>query len=107
MYRKLKRVWSRLDYSSIPNFKKVFPEIKHLDHDELCERWSSLGVTLYTENISPVNKWVRFTLPIALLVMFLMFVSLPFLFLITGEWSYSLGKNSRILNWFKSLRLVS
>ena len=106
MFRKLKRVWSYNTYKSIPNFMETFPELNKISYSELCERWKSLGVTLYTEELTIVSKWNRLTLPFALILMLLMFIGLPFVFMITGKWSYGHGKNSRILNWFRSLNLM-
>lgn len=105
MYRKLKRTWYQGYAKHIPNFDKTFPELSHLDSDELCDRFRRLNIDFYCEKKTPVNPWVRLTLPFALVTMLIMFVGLPINFLFTGEWGYSLGKNNRVLNWFRSLRL--
>ena len=60
----------------------------------------------YTEEKNEVNGWIRITLPFALILMTLMLVGLPFNFIITGKWYYGNGEKSRILNWFRQLRLV-
>ena len=107
MYRKLKRVWSNNNANYIPKFREIFPELNKVSSEEMCDRWIELGVDFYTDEKTPVKTWVRFTLPFAIILMLLMFIGLPFAFLITGKWSYPLGKKNRILNWFKSLRLLS
>jgi ribose/xylose/arabinose/galactoside ABC-type transport system permease subunit len=105
MYRKIKRVWSNGYANYIPNFKKVFPELNKLDSEELCDRFQELNIDFYTEEITPVKPWLRLTMPFAIVLMILMLIAIPFKFLITGNWSYSLGDKNTILNWFKALRL--
>lgn len=105
MYRKLKRVWGFDSCSYIPKFAETFPELNHLDYEELCRRWRSLGVDFYTEKEVEIKWWIRLTLPFALITLILMLAWTPFKFIFTGEWGYSLSENNRILNWFKALRL--
>ena len=106
MYRKLKRVWSHNDANYIPKFREIFPELNKVSSEDMCDRWIELGVDFYTDEKTPVKTWVRFTLPFAIVLMLLMFIGLPLAFLITGKWTYPLGEKNRILNWFKSLRLL-
>lgn len=106
IYRKLKRTWSHRDLNYIPNFRKVFPELSNIDSEELRNSFVELGLDFYTEQDSPVSIWNRLTLPIALILALLMFVSLPVVFMVTGKWGYSLGEKNRVYNWFKSLGLV-
>ena len=87
----------------IPKFVETFPELSKVSSEEMCERWRRLGIEFYTEVRTPVNLWMRFTLPFALLLIVLMFISLPFNFMVTGKWGYSLSKKNRVYNWFKSL----
>lgn len=105
MYRKLKRVWSYNSYSYIPKFRETFPELNRVSYEEMCDRWKKLGIDFYTETPTPINLWLRLTLPFALATLISMLLFLPVYFLFTGEWSYSLSENNRILNWFKSLKL--
>lgn len=105
VYRKLNRTWSNGYANYIPNFKKTFPELSKIDNEELCDRLIELKMDFYYEEKAPVNFWMRLTLPFAIIMMFLMILSLPITFLITGEWGYSLGKKNRLLNWFRALRL--
>lgn len=106
MYRKLSRVWSCCDTNYIPNFDKVFPELKHIDSEEMTARFKKLDLEFYAEKLTSVKPIIRFTMPFAIILMLLMLIALPFVFLITGKWKYSLGDNNRILNWFRSLRLI-
>lgn len=106
MYRKLKRVWSHNDANYIPKFREIFPELNKVSSEDMCDRWIELGVDFYTDEKTPVKTWVRFTLPFAIVLMLLMFIGLPLAFLITGKWTYPLGEKNRVLNWFKSLRLL-
>lgn len=105
LYRKLKRVWSQGYANYIPNFDKVFPELKKLTSEEMCDRFIELDLEFYTEKQIPVPFWMRFTLPFALITMLLMIIWIPILFMITGKWTYQLNDKNRILNWFKALRL--
>ena len=106
MYRKLKRVWSHGYANYIPNFDKVFPELKHLNSEEMCERFRKLGLEFFQEKQTPIKPFIRVTMPFAIALMLLMFIGIPFVFLITGKWTYPLGEKNRILNWFRSLRLL-
>lgn len=106
MYKELKRTWSNGDANRVSNFLEVFPELSKIDSEELCERFKELKMEFYYEEKTPVNFWIRLTLPIAILIMALMLFALPIVFLITGSWRYSLGKKNVLLNWFKSLRLL-
>ena len=106
VFRKLKRVWSQGDMNYIPKFRETFPELNKTSNEELCNRWKSLGIDFYTEEKTEVKGWIRLTLPFALILFVLMFIGLPFCFLIYGRWSYGNGDKSRILNWFRILKLV-
>ena len=102
MFYKLKRTWTHNDLNYIPKFKETFPELKHLNSEELCDRFSKLNVNFYSVNKESVKPIVRLTLPFAIILMILMFLMLPLNFIITGKWRYDLGK-TRIVNWWKSL----
>ena len=106
VYRKLKRVWSHNNMNYIPKFRETFPELNKVSEEEMCDRWISLGIYFYTEEITEVKGWVRFTLPFALILSVLMVIGLPFAFMFTGKWGYGIGEKSIILNWFRILRLV-
>ena len=106
VFRKLKRVWSHNDMNYIPKFRETFPELNKLSSEEMCDRWISLGIHFYSEEKTEVRRWVRLTLPFALILFVLMLIGLPFNFMITGKWGYGSGKESRIFNWFRALRLV-
>ncbi|WP_222621511.1 hypothetical protein [Flavobacterium muglaense] len=106
MYRKLKRTWSHNDANYIPRFKEVFPELSNINSDDLADRFIDLKMDFYTEVKTPVNLYTRFTLPIALVVILLMFIYLPINFFITGNWGFTISKsNPKLLNWLRSLRL--
>lgn len=106
VFRKLKRVWSHNDMNYIPKFRETFPELNKVSNEEMCDRWISLGIEFYTEEETEVKWWIRLTLPFALILFILMIIGLPFVFMFTGKWSYGNGYKSRILNWFRQLRLV-
>ena len=103
MFRKLRRVWSHNSYSYIPKFQETFPELRNVSYEDMCDRWQSLKIDFYTEEETDAKWWVRLTLPLALIVVILMLIGLPFHYIFTGKWSYSLGDKSRVLNWFRSI----
>ena len=104
-YRKLRRTVSHGYLNYIPNFKKIFPELKNIDSEELADRFDLLNLDFYTETKKPVKWWIRLTLPLALLLMLIMLITLPLNFIFTGHWSYNLGDKNYILNWLRSLKL--
>ena len=104
IFRELKRVWSHNDMNYIDGFKEKFPELQKVSSEELCDRWSSLGIDLYTQRKNKVNPLIRLTLPFAIILLLIMFLLMPICFLIKGEWSY--GKPGRVFNWFKALRII-
>jgi hypothetical protein len=90
----------------IPKFRETFPELKNVPSEEMCDRWVSLGIDFYTEEKVQVGIWMRLTLPFALITMLLMILSLPIVFIVTGNWGYKFGEKNRLLNWFRALRLL-
>lgn len=106
MYRKLKRVWSHNDMNYIPRFDEIFPELKKVSSEDMCDRWIDLGVDFYTERQTKVPFFVRITLPFAVLLFILMLIFIPIRFLVKGTWSYDLNNKNIVYNWFKSLRLL-
>lgn len=105
LFRKLERAWSHGYANYIPRFSEQFPELKQLSSEELCDRFQKLNIEFFCEKQAPVRFWIRFTLPIAIVVMLIMFLLMPVVFFITGKWGYSLSKKNRLLNWLRELRL--
>ena len=105
MNRKLKRTYTYGSLNLIPGFKKNFPEIKHVDNEELAQRFYKLGLDFYTEEKTKVSPLIRWTMPFAIITIILMFAGIPINFLFTGHWGYNLSKNNKLLNWFRALRL--
>lgn len=106
MFRELKRTWSHNDLNYIPRFKELFPELKKVSNEDLVDRFIDLGLDFYTEKKKSVSKFNRLTMPFALILMLLMLIFMPLLFLLTGSWKYPLTEKSKILNWFRSLKLI-
>ena len=107
IYRKLKRTWTYGHANYIPRFRETFPELSKISSEEMADRLNALKMNFYYTEAVPVNPLIRLTLPLALLLVVLMFIGLPFIFIITGSWGYSLGDKNRVYNWLKSLRLVN
>lgn len=106
MFRKLKRTWRYNDANHVPRFKEIFPELNKISSEEMRDRFIDLGIDFYTEKQTPVKPLIRLTLPFAIILMILMLICSPILFIITGNWKYPLTKDNRILNWFRSLKLI-
>lgn len=107
IFRKLERVWSHNDMNYIPNFRETFPELRKISNEEMCDRWSSLGIDFYTKKEVPANKWIRLTFPFAIILMILMIIGLPIVFIVNGNWNYGLGEKNIIFNWFAELKLIN
>lgn len=105
VYRKISRTWSHNSANHIPNFNKVFPELKNIGLEEMADRFIELDIEFYKEKKEVASAWIRLTLPFGLIMFVLMIIGTPINFIITGEWGYSLGKKNIILNWFRALRI--
>lgn len=103
---KIKRTWSHNDLNYIPGFRETFPELKHLNTEELCDRFCKLNVDFFEKVKEPVKKWERLTLPFALILLVGMVIYLPINFMINGYWGYSLKKSPFVYNWLKRLKLI-
>ena len=101
----MKRVHSYGQYCYIPGFVKAFPELSHLTTEEMRDRWRKIKVDLYQEKQEPVEKWIRITLPFGVIVLTLMVFSIPFKFMITGEWGYNTRKG-KMYNWLRKLGIL-
>jgi hypothetical protein len=106
LYQNLKRTWSHNDANYIPGFHQAFPELSKVNGRELADRFRKLKMDFYTTEKTEIAGWIRLTLPFALILFVLMIIGLPFAFIITGKWRYSLGKNNIILNWFRALDIT-
>ena len=107
LFTEIRRVYSHGYMNYIPKFRETFPELKELSNEELCERWKEMDVEFYSIKQKPVRFWVRLTLPLALILMLLMYIYLPINFIIKGKWGYEIHKNKfQIYNWLKMLHLL-
>lgn len=104
---KIKRTWSHNDLNYIPGFRETFPELKHIDTEELCDRFCKLNVDFFEERKVPVKPWLRLTLPFALILLVGMFLYLPINFMINGYWGYKAKKSTKVYNWLNRLNLIS
>ena len=103
LYRKLNRVWSHSWMNPIPGFFETFPELKYLSSEELADRFANLGIDFYTNDEDSVTPLIRLTLPIAFVVILIMFLFLPVNFILSGRWGYNFSKKNVIRNWFEML----
>lgn len=105
LFKKLNRVSSNGYLHYIPNFDKQFPELSKIGSEEMADRFRNLNVHFYSEVKEPVKGYLRLTLPFALIMIILMYIGLPIWFVISGTWGYTMGRKSKILNWFNALKL--
>jgi len=105
IYKKLKRTWSQ-GFSNISAFTKEFPELSDIDNDEIICRLKALGWRFYTVDTQKVPWYIRITLPFAITLFLLMFLSLPLHFMITGRWKYKYSNKNFMVNWFRMLKLL-
>ena len=103
MFTELKRVYSQGYMNYVPNFQETFPELKNLTREELADRFMSLGIEFYTAERKPVPILIRLTMPFAFVTVAIMVLFMPLHYLITGQWSYSLKDNSKLMNWFSAV----
>lgn len=89
----------------IPDFRQTFPELNHISSADMADRFRKLGIDWYSEKRVSAPFWIRLTLPFALIAWIGLLLSLPFGFIFTGSWGYSLG-NTGLLNWFRSVGLA-
>ncbi len=105
LYKKLIRLrYSRFTY--LPNFEKIFPELKSVSNEEITNRFKKLGIEFYYVEKKKRIGLIRLTLPFAFIVLLFMFISLPFVFMVTGRWGYDLEEKNLIYDWFRNLSLL-
>lgn len=83
--------------------KKRIPELKDINSYHLEHHLKGSDLIFYKEDKTKVPFLIRITLPFALITWLLMFISLPFKFILTGNWGYD---HDWSYNWFKSLKLL-
>lgn len=110
LFRKLKKTWSHNSTNTefLLLMKEIFPELSKVPfsekrQEEITEKLIDLELDFYTIKRKKVSPLVRLTLPFSLILMVIMFIGLPFNFMVTGQWGYSFKKNNFIYNWFKKL----
>ena len=110
MYNRFVRTNSHGRLGHLNGFQSKFPELNNVSIETLAERFDDLKLDFYTVVQVPTNKYIRWTLPLAVIVALVMFISVPLNFMMYGNWFYTLGSKSlfgkRTYNWFKSLKLV-
>lgn len=104
-YEKLEIIHANNLMNYIPKLKETFPELNEISDEDLYDRFIALKIQFYKTKEVPVNNLIRLTLPFAAILSILMLVSLPFVFILTGNWYYTNTNttNAFILNWFRQL----
>lgn len=104
-FTELKRVYSDGYMNYVPKFKETFPELKNLTREELADRFKSLGVEFYTVERKSIPILIRLTMPFAFVTVIIMVLFMPFHYLISGRWHYSLKDNCKLFNWLTAIGL--
>lgn len=82
----------------IPDFDKIFPELKDLSRDELYRRFSQSNVRFFMIHKKKVPAILRLTMPLAIMT-----IMMPINYFVTGSLRYDVDKHIKIWNWFESL----
>lgn len=107
LYSELKRTWRHNDANYIPRLKEVFPELKSISSEDLADRFIDMGMDFYMETEpKKISIFRRLSLPLALIMYFVMFLGMPLNYIINGSWGYNFNKSGKIYNWFRSLGLI-
>ena len=91
----------KLDYySTALELKKYIPELKESYIDHIVDHLRGSGLSIIKEQQVKQSIWIRLTLPFAIVFLFLLLITSPLKFIITGRWSYRV---LWISNWFRSV----
>ena len=89
----------KMDHFSAANkLRKLFPELRNVSNIDDTLRLGQIFVLKQKQATS--HKWIRLTLPFAFIFCILLFLFLPFRYMVTGSWDYN---SQWVYNWFKSL----
>lgn len=96
------RLRKKDQYFTALELKKVIPQLKSCDVETIEDHLRDLDMEFYqTEKIkSPI--WIRLTLPLAFIIMIVLYILMPINYIITGHWGY---KYESLTNWLRSLGL--
>jgi hypothetical protein len=80
--------------------KKRIPELKNVDADRIIDNLRGTNLYFYKHESVPTPFWIRFTLPLGLITMLILFIFMPVNYIIVGKWGY---KWQWLTNWLRAL----
>lgn len=80
--------------------QKRLPWLKNVSVTDIEDHLRGTQLGFVEEKSTPRPYWVRLSLPFALILMLILYVTLPIKFMITGTWNY---KWNWLSNWFKAI----
>jgi hypothetical protein len=87
-------------YWTARELKQYLPELKHSDTEDIVSRLRGSGIFLVRKQAVKRPMWIRLTMPLGLLLIFLMLITSPIKFMITGTWGYRI---EWISNWLGAM----
>lgn len=105
LFNKLENVTSFGSMNTIPDFDKIFPELKNLSRDELYRRFSKSNIEFFMVHKKKVPALLRLTMPLAILLILIMFIMMPINYFATGSFRYDTDKYIKVWNWFEAIGL--
>ena len=96
------RLKEKNTYFAAIELKRVIPELKNVNIDSLDDHLRGSDLEFYYREKKSVPLLVRLTLPVAIVLWILLFVTMPLKFIITGKWGYNIVW---FMNWYNALGL--
>jgi len=87
----------------IPDFDKIFPELKDLSREELYRRFSQSNIKFFMVHNKKVPSLLRLTMPLAIILILIMFIMMPINYFVTGSFRYDTDKYIKVWNWFEAI----
>ena len=82
--------------------KEAFPdELGRVSSEDIEEKIALSEMEIYSVEPEPIKWWLRLTLPLAIIVIGLLFIFSPIKYMFTGRWNYSI---LWLKNWLTALR---
>lgn len=105
IFNKLENVTSFGSMNYIPDFDKIFPELKDLSRDELYRRFSQSNVRFFMVHKKKVPALLRLTMPLAIILILIMIIMMPINYFVTGSFRYNTDRYIKLWNWFEAIGL--
>ena len=103
IFTKLENVTSFGSMNYIPDFDKIFPELKDLSREELYRRFSQSNIKFFMVHNKKVPSLLRLTMPLAIILILIMFIMMPINYFVSGSFRYDTDRYIKIWNWFEAI----